>query len=157
MNKFSIIVAMSENYVIGLNNSLPWHLSDDLKRFKEITTGHQIVMGRKTYESIGKPLPNRDNFVLTRNAKLQIDGINVIKSLNDIPSSDKKTFIIGGGEIYTQLINSCDELLVTKIHCEIDGDAYFPIIDLSVWSLINQSEKFTENDLEYSYLTYRKI
>ncbi|NCV27275.1 MAG: dihydrofolate reductase [Nitrosomonadales bacterium] len=148
---------MSENYVIGLNNSLPWHLSDDLKRFKEITTGHQIVMGRKTYESIGRPLPNRDNFVLTRNAKLQIDGINVIKSLNDIPSSDKKTFIIGGGEIYTQLINSCDELLVTKIHCEIDGDAYFPIIDLSVWSLINQSEKFTENDLEYSYLTYRKI
>lgn len=157
MNKFSIIVAMSENYVIGLNNSLPWHLSDDLKRFKKITTGHQIVMGRKTYESIGRPLPNRDNFVLTRNAKLQIDGINVIKSLNDIPSSDKKTFIIGGGEIYTQLINSCDELLVTKIHCEIDGDAYFPIIDLSVWSLINQSEKFTENDLEYSYLTYRKI
>jgi dihydrofolate reductase len=157
VNKFSIIVAMSENYVIGLNNSLPWHLSDDLKRFKEITTGHQIVMGRKTYESIGRPLPNRDNFVLTRNAKLQIDGINVIKSLNDIPSSDKKTFIIGGGEIYTQLINSCDELLVTKIHCEIDGDAYFPIIDLSVWSLINQSEKFTENDLEYSYLTYRKI
>lgn len=157
MNKFSIIVAMSENYVIGLNNSLPWHLSDDLKRFKEITTGHQIVMGRKTYESIGRPLPNRDNFVLTRNAKLQIDGINVIKSLNDIPSSDKKTFIIGGGEIYTQLINSCDELLVTKIHCEIDGDAYFPIIDLSVWSLINQSEKFTENDFEYSYLTYRKI
>ncbi|MDC0977305.1 dihydrofolate reductase [Methylophilaceae bacterium] len=157
MNKFSIIVAMSENYAIGLNNSLPWHLSDDLKRFKEITTGHQIVMGRKTYESIGRPLPNRDNFVLTRNAKLQIDGINVIKSLNDIPSSDKKTFIIGGGEIYTQLINSCDELLVTKIHCEIDGDAYFPIIDLSVWSLINQSEKFTENDLEYSYLTYRKI
>ena len=157
MNKFSIIVAMSENYVIGLNNSLPWHLSDDLKRFKEITTGHQIVMGRKTYESIGRPLPNRDNFVLTRNAKLQIDGINVIKSLNDIPSSDKKTSIIGGGEIYTQLINSCDELLVTKIHCEIDGDAYFPIIDLSVWSLINQSEKFTENDLEYSYLTYRKI
>lgn len=157
MNKFSIIVAMSENYVIGLNNSLPWHLSDDLKRFKEITTGHQIVMGRKTYESIGRPLPNRDNFVLTRNANLQIDGINVIKSLNDIPSSDKKTFIIGGGEIYTQLINSCDELLVTKIHCEIDGDAYFPIIDLSVWSLINQSEKFTENDLEYSYLTYRKI
>ena len=157
MNKFSIIVAMSENYVIGLNNSLPWRLSDDLKRFKEITTGHQIVMGRKTYESIGRPLPNRDNFVLTRNAKLQIDGINVIKSLNDIPSSDKKTFIIGGGEIYAQLINSCDELLVTKIHCEIDGDAYFPIIDLSVWSLINQSEKFTENDLEYSYLTYRKI
>lgn len=157
MNKFSIIVAMSENYVIGLNNSLPWHLSDDLKRFKEITTGHQIVMGRKTYESIGRPLPNRDNFVLTRNANLQIDGINVIKSLNDIPSSDKKTFIIGGGEIYAQLINSCDELLVTKIHCEIDGDAYFPIIDLSVWSLINQSEKFTENDLEYSYLTYRKI
>ncbi len=157
MNKFSIIVAMSENYAIGLNNSLPWHLSDDLKRFKEITTGHQIVMGRKTYESIGRPLPNRDNFVLTRNAKLQIDGINVIKSLNDIPNSDKKTFIIGGGEIYAQLINSCDELLVTKIHCEIDGDAYFPIIDLSVWSLINQSEKFTENDLEYSYLTYRKI
>ena len=148
---------MSENNVIGINNSLPWHLSDDLKRFKAITTGHQIVMGRKTYESIGKPLPNRDNFVLTRNSDLKIDGVHVISSLNDIPASDKKTFIIGGGEIYSQLIDSCDELLVTKIHCEIHGDAFFPMIDLSVWSLIDQSEKLNENEIEFSYLIYRKI
>ena len=148
---------MSENNVIGINNSLPWHLSDDLKRFKAITTGHQIVMGRKTYESIGKPLPNRVNFVLTRNSDLKIDGVHVISSLIDIPDSDKKTFIIGGGEIYCQLIDSCDELLVTKIHCEIHGDAYFPLIDLSVWSLVDQSEKLNENDIEFSYLTYRKI
>jgi dihydrofolate reductase len=157
VNTFSIIVAMSENNVIGINNSLPWHLSDDLKRFKAITTGHQIVMGRKTYESIGKPLPNRDNFVLTRNSDLKIDGVHVISSLNDIPDSDKKTFIIGGGEIYSQLIDSCDELLVTKIHREIHGDAFFPMIDLSVWSLIDQSEKLNENEIEFSYLTYRKI
>ena len=148
---------MSENNVIGINNTLPWHLSDDLKRFKAITIGHQIVMGRKTYESIGKPLPNRVNFVLTRNPELQIDGVNVIRSLKEIPNSDKKIFIIGGSEIYNQLIDGCDELLVTKIHREIQGDAYFPIIDLSVWSLVNQSEKLNENDIEFSYLTYRKI
>ena len=96
---------MSENNVIGINNSLPWHLSDDLKRFKAITTGHQIVMGRKTYESIGKPLPNRVNFVLTRSSDIKIDGVHVIRSLIEIPDSDKKTFIIGGGETvsYTHL------------------------------------------------------
>ena len=148
---------MSENNVIGINNSLPWHLSDDLKRFKSITSGHQIVMGRKTYESIGKPLPNRFNFVLTRNSELKIDGVNIIRSLKDIPNSDKKIFIIGGSEIYSQLIDGCDELLVTKIHRKIQGDAYFPIIDPSVWILVNQSEKLKENDIEFSYLTYRKI
>lgn len=148
---------MSENNVIGLNNSLPWHLSDDLKRFKVITTGHQVVMGRKTYESIGRPLPNRDNFVLTRKKDLQLDGVNLIRSLRDIPNSNKKTFIIGGGEIYNQLIDSCDELLVTMIHREIIGDAYFPMIDLAVWKLVDQSEKLKENDLEYTYLTYKKI
>lgn len=153
----SHLVALSNNYVIGVNNDLPWKLKKDLQHFSAYTQNKAIVMGRKTYESIGKPLPNRVNFVLTRNFDLKIDGVHVISSLIDIPDSDKKTFIIGGGEIYSQLIDSCDELLVTKIHREIHGDAYFPMIDLSVWSLIDQSEKLNENDIEFSYLTYRKI
>ena len=155
--QIALIVAVSQNNVIGRDNQLPWHLPEDLQYFKSVTMGKPILMGRKTYESIGKPLPNRINFVLTRNSDLKIDGVHVISSLNDIPDSDKKTFIIGGGEIYSQLIDSCDELLVTKIHREIHGDAFFPMIDLSVWSLVDQSEKLNENDIEFSYLSYRKI
>ena len=155
--KISLIAAFAEDNVIGKDGKIPWALKEDLKHFRNKTEGCSVVMGRKTYESIGKPLPNRVNFVLTRNSDLKINGVHVISSLSDIPDSDKKTFIIGGGEIYSQLIDSCDELLVTKIHREIHGDASFPMIDLSVWSLIDQSGKLNENEIEFSYLTYRKI
>ena len=156
----TIIAAASENNVIGKDNKLIWHLSDDLKHFKELTKGHNVIMGRKTFESMPKALPNRTNVIITRNRNYTADNAIVVQSLDDalkISKKDSQPFIIGGGEIYSQLIDSCDELLVTKIHREIHGDAYFPMIDLSVWSLIDQSEKLNENDIEFSYLTYRKI
>jgi dihydrofolate reductase len=154
---FSIIVAMSENRVIGINNSLPWHISSDLKRFKELTSGNIVVMGRKTFESIGKPLPNRKNYVLTRNKNLTIDGVTLISSLDDIiESNDAKVFIIGGGEIYSQTINKCNELIVTRIKKEITGDAYFPEIDLNKWRVEESSEILCENSIDYCYVTYTR-
>ena len=150
---------MSENYAIGLNNSLPWHLSDDLKRFKEITTGHQIVMGRKTYESIGVPLPNRVNFVLTRNSDLKIDGVHVISSLNDIPDSDKKTFIIGGGEIYDQSMSIADEIELTRVHADFDADTFFPEINPHQWKEVWREEHPADEKHPHSFtfLRYQKI
>ena len=153
----SIIVAMSANHVIGVNNSLPWHISSDLKRFKQITSGHRVVMGRKTYESIGKPLPNRDNFVLTRNKNLKIENVVMISSLSELPDDDsKKFFIIGGGEIYKQCLDLCNEIMVTKIHHVIEGDTFFPELDNKVWLKVEESEIFQEKDVCFSYITYKK-
>lgn len=154
----SIIVAMSANHVIGVNNSLPWHISSDLKRFKQITSGHRVVMGRKTYESIGKPLPNRDNFVLTRNKNLKIENVVMISSLSELPDDDsKKSFIIGGGEIYKQCLDLCNEIMVTKIHHVIEGDTFFPELDNKVWLKVEESEIFQEKDVCFSYITYKKV
>ena len=153
----SIIVAMSANHVIGVNNSLPWHISSDLKRFKQITSGHRVVMGRKTYESIGKALPNRDNFVLTRNKNLKIENVVIISALSELPNDDsKKSFIIGGGEIYKQCLDLCNEIMVTKIHHVIEGDTFFPEIDNKVWLKVEESEIFQEKDVCFSYITYKK-
>ena len=153
----SIIVAMSANNVIGVNNSLPWHISSDLKRFKQITSGHRVVMGRKTYESIGKALPNRDNFVLTRNKNLKIENVVIISALSELPDDDsKKTFIIGGGEIYKQSLDLCNEILVTKIHHVIKGDTFFPELDNKVWLKVEESEIFQEKDVCFNYITYKK-
>jgi len=153
----SIIVAMSANHVIGVNNSLPWHISSDLKRFKQITSGHRVVMGRKTYESIGKPLPNRDNFVLTRNKNLKIENVVMISSLSELPDDDsKKSFIIGGGEIYKQCLDLCNEIMVTKIHHVIEGDTFFPELDNKVWLKVEESKIFQEKDVCFSYITYKK-
>ena len=153
----SIIVAMSANHVIGVNNSLPWHISSDLKRFKQITSGHRVVMGRKTYESIGKALPNRDNFVLTRNKNLKIENVVMISSLSELPDDDsKKSFIIGGGEIYKQCLDLCNEIMVTKIHHVIKGDTFFPELDNKVWLKVEESEIFQEKDVCFSYITYKK-
>lgn len=153
----SIIVAMSANHVIGVNNSLPWHISSDLKRFKQITSGHRVVMGRKTYESIGKALPNRDNFVLTRNKNLKIENVVIISALSELPDDDsKKSFIIGGGEIYKQSLDLCNEILVTKIHHVIEGDTFFPELDNKVWLKVEESEIFQEKDVYFNYITYKK-
>ena len=156
----TLIAAASENNALGKDNKLIWHLSKDLQHFKTLTNGHAVIMGRKTFESMPRALPNRTNIIITRQSDYQAENITVCSSLSEaltIAKDDPRPFIIGGGEIYSQLIDSCDELLVTKIHREIDGDAFFPMIDLSVWSLVDQSEKLNENDIEFSYLTYRKI
>ncbi len=128
MTQISIIAAMTNNHVIGKNNALPWHLPADLKHFKNITMGKPIIMGRKTFESIGKPLPGRQNIILTRDKNYHIDGCTIIHSLDELQSCTNaaEIFVIGGAEIYKQLLPLTQKLYLTFIDTEIDGDSYFP-------------------------------
>ena len=119
---------MSSNRVIGVNNTLPWHISEDLKHFKSLTTGHTIIMGRKTYESIGRPLPNRRNIVISRNTEASYEGAEVVHSIEDaftICKNDNEVFVIGGSNIYEQALSSVDHLYITEIKKSFSGDAYF--------------------------------
>lgn len=120
------IVAMSENRAIGLDGKIPWHLSEDLKFFKRTTLGHIVVMGRKTYESIGKPLPGRESWVVSRTA--DFPGVRMIRSLGEIvePTDGRETFLIGGSELYEALLPRCTELYLTQVKREVEGDAFFP-------------------------------
>lgn len=158
----SIIVAIAENNVIGANNQLIWHISDDLKRFKALTTGHCVVMGRKTFESIGKPLPKRTNIVISRNKDLVIDGCTVVSSLENAISAcgkDDEIFIIGGGELYRQALPIAQKLYITWVHKKFDGDTFFPEIDFSQWrEVFREKGKPTETDgLEYTFINYERI
>ena len=159
--ELTIIAAVSINNVIGNKNKLIWKLSDDLKRFKELTIGHSIIMGRKTFDSLTNPLPDRDNIVITRSTNYSNPGIKVCSSIEDAMSltkTDTQPFIIGGGEIYSQTINMVDKIELTRVHEKFDGDAYFPEIPLDIFELINE-EKYSsdsENEFDYSYLTYKK-
>ena len=119
-----IIVAVSNNNVIGKDNKLLWKQSHDLKRFKELTLNKKVIMGRKTYESIGKPLPNRENYILSR-SKSDIKGCKILNSIDDVMKIEGEIFIIGGGEIYKKFINLADEILLTKVDCEVEGDTFF--------------------------------
>jgi dihydrofolate reductase len=155
--KVSIIVAVAENGVIGKNNKLIWRLSDDLKNFKRITTGHFIIMGRKTYESIGKPLPNRTNLILSRNKNFNAEGCIVLDSLDKALTYSYKhrqdeVFLIGGAQLYHAVIDKADKLYLTRVHAKPDGDAFFPEIDYSKWmeishNTVNKNEK-NEFDFE---------
>lgn len=120
------IVAMSENRAIGLDGKIPWHLSEDLKFFKRTTLGHIVVMGRKTYESIGKPLPGRENWVVSRTA--DFPGVRMIRNIEEIvePTDGRETFLIGGSELYEALLPRCAELYLTQVKREVEGDAFFP-------------------------------
>jgi dihydrofolate reductase len=132
MSNLSLIVAMTRDRVIGRNNQLPWHLSEDLKRFKQITMGHPIVMGRKTYESIGKPLPGRDNVVLTRDPQYHADGIFVVHSLEEAMARhpDSEQFIIGGADIFRLAYPQIQKVYLTFIEQPFPGDTYFPEFNL---------------------------
>ena len=159
--ELTIIAAVSINNVIGNKNKLIWNLPNDLKRFKKLTTGHSIIMGRKTFDSLTNPLPDRDNIVITRSTNYSNPGIKVCSSIEDAMSltkTDTQPFIIGGGEIYSQTINMVDKIELTRVHEKFDGDAYFPEIPLDIFELINE-EKYSsdsENEFDYSYLTYKK-
>lgn len=123
------MVAMTAERVIGIGNDLPWHLPEDLKLFKQTTSGHPIVMGRKTYESIGRPLPNRQNIVITRDLGWSAEGVEVVHSAEEIYNlklQDTDVYIIGGAEIYKVFLPYLDELLVSEVHGDYDGDTYFP-------------------------------
>ncbi|MFI3287275.1 MAG: dihydrofolate reductase [Rikenellaceae bacterium] len=148
----NIIVAVAENNVIGCHNKLIWHISEDLKRFKSLTTGHPIIMGRKTYESIGRPLPGRLNVVITRSRDLVIEGVSIVGSLQEAVELTKESepFVIGGGEIYAQSLPLAGRLYITRVHQSPQGDTYFPELDLSEWreTLREEREGYTFIDYE---------
>ncbi len=158
----SIIVAIAENYAIGKDNDLLWHISKDLKRFKELTNGHYIVMGKKTYFSLPKrPLPNRVNMVITDVPGEQIDDCLMAYSIEDaISKMDHKgeNFIIGGGSIYRQFMPYADKLYITRVHKDFDADTFFPEISLDEWKLIEKQEvnDDPQNDFTYSFETYER-
>jgi dihydrofolate reductase len=150
-----IIVAMSKNRVIGDSNTLIWHLPEDLKRFRQLTTGNTIVMGRKTYESIGKPLPNRRSIIITRDTDYSVEGCEVVNSLEEaLLLSNNDCFIIGGGEIYRQAIDIADRIYLTLINKEFEGDTSFP--ETKDWVEISY-EYFSNDDFEYSFIQYERF
>ena len=134
----SIIVAMTNNRVIGKDNEMPWHLSDDLKNFKKLTLGKTVIMGRLTYDSIGKPLPNRRNIVLSRSLKdKKVNVLSNVEEALEVTSAEEEVFIIGGQDIYSQTIRKATKLYITMIDSEIEGDKFFPNIDFSDWKIID--------------------
>jgi len=155
----SIIVAMDDNRLIGKDNGLPWRLPADLQYFKQVTMGHTVVMGRKTFESIGRALPGRRNLVLTRNEAYQAQGCTVIHSLDEIDSApEEEVFVIGGAEIFREMLPRVDRLYLTRIHAAFEGDAYFPEVDESKWRLISTESGVVdeENPYPYEYLVFEQ-
>lgn len=150
----NIIVAASLNNVIGKDNKLLWRQSADLKRFKELTTSKTVVMGRKTYDSIGKPLPNRRNIVITRQ-DIEIPGCEVVHSLEEALKLDNEIFILGGGEIYQKSIILADKIFFTLIETEIEGDTYFPVLG-EEWKEESKEEflKDEKNQFDYKFINY---
>ncbi|RZS96903.1 dihydrofolate reductase [Cecembia calidifontis] len=162
--KISIIVAKAKNDVIGKDNQLVWKLSTDLKLFKKLTTGHHIIMGRKTYESVGRPLPNRTSVVITRNKNFSLpEGHVVAHSLEEaiqicIGRHLSQVFIIGGADIYKQAMKFADELLVTQVEAYPEGDAFFPKIDPKVWQMVSSEhyEKDQNNQYSFDFVVYKR-
>lgn len=147
-----LIAAIAENNALGKNNDLLWHLPNDFKRFKEITSGHTIIMGRKTFESFPKPLPKRNHIIITRQKDYNKEGCVVVQDLEtafSICPKNEDVFVIGGGEIYTQCIHLADQLDITKVHHSFEADVFFPEIDLKIWELI--SEVFNPKDEKHLY------
>ncbi len=142
---------MSDNRVIGNNNELIWKLSSDLKRFKQLTTGHPVVMGRKTYESIGKPLPNRRNIIITRNSEYEVEGCETVSSLEEaLLLTNNDCFIIGGGEIYKQSLEVADKIYLTLVHKDFEGDTTFPELGKE-WATIDTKDFDADEKNEYNY------
>jgi len=143
MTVTALIVAMTKDRVIGKDNDMPWHLPEDLKLFKAKTSGNIIAMGRKTYESIGRPLPNRKNFVITRSGK-EIEGCRVFKSVEECMEAakdyDKKLFFIGGGQIYADVVDMVDELHISYVKDDFEGDTFFPEFDISKWKVAERED-----------------
>lgn len=164
----AIIVAMAENRVIGCNNQLPWHLPNDLRYFKANTMGKPIVMGRKTYESIGKPLPGRTNIVVSRNGDFEADGVYVAGSLNDavaVATQQAKRdgvdelMVIGGAELYVQALPMAGRLYITQVHADVAGDAYFPQLDWSHWREVSRDSYDADaaNTYPHSFTVFQRI
>jgi dihydrofolate reductase len=156
----TIVVAISENHVIGKDNKLLWHLPNDLKHFKEITTGHTVIMGRKTYESVGKPLPRRRNIIITRQ-DIKIEGCEVVNSIEAalaLCKAEQEVFIVGGAEIYKLSLHLTDRIYLTIVHKEFEGDSFFPEIDKKVWKEVSREDHQPDakNSLPYSFITLER-
>ena len=157
----TIIAAIAENNALGKDNKLIWHLPADLKRFKHVTLNHHIIMGRKTFESLGKPLPNRTTIIITRNKNYSVKDCIVVNSLEEAieaSKSDENPFILGGAEIYKQAIKIADKLDITFVHHKFEADVFFPIIDTNIWKEISKEDfKADEkNKYNYSFVTFER-
>lgn len=155
MTDVALIVAMAGDRVIGRDNTLPWRLSSDLKRFKALTMGCPIIMGRKTFDSIGRPLPGRRNVVLTRQADLAIDGVEVLSSLDAALSIDApRLFVIGGADIYAQALPRATHIYLTQVSASVDGDARFADVAWEEWSFVGYEAHSADERNEYDYAFY---
>jgi dihydrofolate reductase len=158
----TIIAAAAENNAIGKNNQLIWHLRDDLKHFKSLTNGHHIIMGRKTFESFPKPLPNRIHIVITRQPNYQVPkGVIIVNTLEqalEVAKHDNQPFIIGGGEIYKQALNIANTIELTRVHDNFEADTFFPEIDTTIWKETSSifNKKNSKNNHDFSFITYVK-
>lgn len=159
----SIIVAKAKNNTIGKDNKLLWHISDDLKRFKELTTNHNIIMGRKTFESLGGILPNRKHIIFSQNPdfKVENENVEIVHSMLQIQQyieDEEENFVIGGAMIYNLLMPYVTKMYVTEVEKEFEGDAFFPKINSEVWEEIDRKKgpEDSENKFEYEYVTYKR-
>lgn len=157
----SIIVAMTADRVIGRDNTLPWRLPADLRRFKRLTLGHHLVVGRKTWESIGRPLPGRKMVVITRQRDFRADGVEVVHSVDDAlavarENGEDEVFIAGGEEIYRQTLARAHRLYLTRVHATIEGDAFFPECDAAAWTEVEREDRAADekNPHAFSFITY---
>ncbi len=159
--KISIIVAMSENGVIGRDGDLPWRLSADLKRFKKLTLGHVLIMGRKTFESIGRPLPKRRSLVLSRDPAYRAPGVEVAASLEQalaLAAAETEVFVAGGAAVFAEALPLTDRLYLTRVHAEVEGDVFFPEVDLESWRLVSaeRHEADDQHAYPFSFLVYHQ-
>jgi len=166
--KLAIIVAQAANRVIGIENNLPWHLPEDLKYFKQVTMGKPIIMGRKTYESIGRPLPGRTNIVITRNADFSAEGVRVVSSLDaarELAESiceiegHQEVMVIGGSQIYGQTLPVADRLYLTQVHADVEGDAWFPEFNVDQWQEMGREDyrACERNPYDYSFIVMDRV
>ena len=156
MTTLSIIAAVAKNRVIGVNNTLPWHLPEDLKRFRVLTMGHHIIMGRRTYESLGRLLPGRTTVIVSASKNYTVDGALVADSLKaalSLCAQDAEVFVIGGAQLYSEALLCADRLYLTEIDREFAGDVYFPAIDSSLWTETASETHLSAEGLPYRYVT----
>lgn len=157
MTQLSIIVAVAHDGVIGVNNTLPWHLPEDLKRFRALTMGHHIIMGRKTYDSLGRLLPGRTTVIVTRNENYKVEGALVAHSLEAaiaLCEDDEEVFLIGGAELYQAGLKLAHKLYITEIELDVAGDAFFPKLVSTEWQETESEAHISEKGLKFSYVTY---
>ena len=160
-NRLAIIVAASENEVIGVDGDLPWRLSADLKRFKKLTMGHHIIMGRKTFDSIGRLLPGRTTVVVTRQPDFLFEGAKIVHSIEEaleVCVEDGCPFVTGGAEIYRLVLPRATEIHLTRVHAQIEGDTFLPVINWDQWELVDQVRhaRDEKNSADYSFETYQR-